>query len=87
MRVTSYLWGKVDISTSVEQQLSYIQVFVMCSDVEGCESSLVGHDTVTTCHTCYRLVQLRCHIPKRNTQNTDSREDVSTAHYTTGFLL
>lgn len=33
MRVVSYLWGKVDISTSVEQQLSYIQVFVMCSDV------------------------------------------------------
>lgn len=31
--VISYLWGKVDISTSVEQQLSYIQVFVMCSDV------------------------------------------------------
>lgn len=31
--VNSYLWGKVDISTSVEQQLSYIQVFVMCSDV------------------------------------------------------
>lgn len=29
----SYLWGKVDISTSVEQQLSYIQVFVMCSNV------------------------------------------------------
>lgn len=29
----SYLWGKVDISTSVEQQLSYSQVFVMCSDV------------------------------------------------------
>lgn len=33
MLVISYLWGKVDISTSVEQQLSYIQVFVMCSDV------------------------------------------------------
>ena len=31
--VIVYLWGKVDISTSVEQQLSYVQVFVMCSYV------------------------------------------------------
>lgn len=29
----TYLWRKVDISASGEQQLSYIQVFVMCSDV------------------------------------------------------
>ncbi len=36
----SYLWGKVDVGSSIEQQLSYVQVFVMCSNVEGCESSL-----------------------------------------------
>lgn len=34
------LWGEVDICSSVEQQLSYIQVFIVCSNVEGCESSL-----------------------------------------------
>lgn len=49
----SYLWGKVHIGSSIEQQLSYIQVFIMCCDVEGCESSLLGRSTLKTCHTHY----------------------------------
>lgn len=28
-----YLWREVDIGASVEQQLSHIQVFIVCSDV------------------------------------------------------
>lgn len=41
--VIPYLWGEVDIGSSIEQQLSYVQVFIVCSNVEGCESSLQGH--------------------------------------------
>ncbi len=44
----SYLWGEVDIGSSVEQQLSYVQVFIVCSNVQGCESSLEGHIRVST---------------------------------------
>lgn len=39
-RLTLYLWRKVDIGTSIEEQLSHIQVFIMCSDVQWRESSL-----------------------------------------------
>lgn len=49
--VIHYLWGEVDIGSSVEQQLSYVQVFIVCSNVEGCESSLQGHIRVSTCHS------------------------------------
>lgn len=38
-----YLWGEVDIGSSIEQQLSHIQVFIMCSNMEGRKSSLPGH--------------------------------------------
>lgn len=38
-----YLWGEVDIGSSIEQQLSHIQVFIVCSNVEGRKSSLPGH--------------------------------------------
>lgn len=48
--VILYLWGEVDIGSSVEQQLSYVQVFIVCSNVEGRESSLPGHIGVSSCH-------------------------------------
>lgn len=48
--VILYLWGEVDIGSSVEQQLSYVQVFIVCSNVEGRESSLPGHIRVSSCH-------------------------------------
>lgn len=54
--VTPYLWGEVDIGSSVEQKLSYIQVFIVCSNVEWCESSLQGHIRVSTCHFPYLCI-------------------------------
>lgn len=54
--VIPYLWGEVDIGSSIEQQLSYIQVFIVCSNVEGCESSLLGHIRVSTCHSHYLCI-------------------------------
>lgn len=38
-----YLWGEVDIGSSIEQQLSHVQVFIVRSNVEGRKSSLPGH--------------------------------------------
>lgn len=54
--VIPYLWGEVDIGSSVEQKLSYIQVFIVCSNVEGCESSLQGHIRMSTCHSHYLCI-------------------------------
>lgn len=51
--IIPYLWGEVDIGSSIEQQLSYVQVFIVCSNVEGCESSLQGQIRVSTCHSHY----------------------------------
>lgn len=51
-----YLWGEVDIGSSIEQQLSYIQVFIVCSNVEGCESSLLGHIREGTRHSHYLFI-------------------------------
>lgn len=48
--VFPYLWGEVDIGSSIEQQLSYVQVFIVRSNVEGCESSLQGHIRLTPCY-------------------------------------
>lgn len=41
--VIPYLWGEVDIGSSVEQQLSNIQIFIVGSNVQGSKSSLQGH--------------------------------------------
>lgn len=70
----AYLWGEVDVGSSIEQQLSYIQVFVVCSDVEGCESSLLGHIKVNLLlshlkisgykHRSLSLFQMISHLQK-----------------------
>lgn len=65
--VIPYLWGEVDIGSSVEQQLSYVQVFIVCSNVEGCEASLQGHIMVSTCHSNYLCI-LEKKTPNTNVQ-------------------
>lgn len=53
--IIHYLWGEVDISSSVEQQLSYVQVFIVCSNMEGCETSL-QEDRERKTHYCYQYM-------------------------------
>lgn len=60
--IIPYLWGEVDIGSSIEQQLSYVQVFIVCSNVEGGESSLQGHSK--------ECMSLSLPLLFRNTKNT-----------------